>query len=141
MRNLEQLQKYVVENPFGIFMRQLLENTLKDDPGKADAIANIPTTYQIPHNVDSNLVYWVLCSNCYGWEHVSVSLRNLSNEPIERCPTWDEMCYIKSLFFKLEEYAMQFHPPLSKYVNNYSYVLHLWRPTDIAFPVPPVNLV
>lgn len=41
------------------------------------------------------------------WEHVSVSLP-------DRCPTWEEMCWVKSLFFEDEECVLQFHPPRKK---------------------------
>ena len=58
-----------------------------------------------------------------GWEHVSVSLRN-------RCPNWKEMCYIKSLFWDEEEFAIQIHPAKKDYVNNHPYCLHLWKPID-----------
>ena len=44
-----------------------------------------------------------------GWDHVSVSLAT-------RCPTWDEMCYVKSLFFMPHEAVMQLHPPDRKSV-------------------------
>ena len=53
-------------------------------------------------------------------EHVSVSLRR-------RCPTWDEMCMVKDIFWADEECVVQFHPPKSKYVNFHPYCLHLWR--------------
>ena len=38
-----------------------------------------------------------------GWEHVSVSYR-------KRCPTWEEMCRVKEMFFNPEEVAVQYHP-------------------------------
>lgn len=60
-------------------------------------------------------------SNGGGWDHVSVSL-------IHRCPTWSEMCFVKSLFFKDDEWVMQLHPPKSENVNYYKFCLHLWRP-------------
>ncbi len=69
-----------------------------------------------------------------GWEHVSVSLPN-------RCPTWAEMCFIKDIFWDLDDCVVQFHPPQSEYVNNHLYCLHLWRPIDRAFPMPPSILV
>ena len=65
-----------------------------------------------------------------GWEHVSVSLHN-------RCPTWEEMCYIKNLFWKEEETVIQFHPKKSKYTNHFPYVLHLWRKLDGEHELPP----
>lgn len=35
----------------------------------------------------------IIASWAGGWEHVSVSLRN-------RCPTWDEMCLVKDIFWR-----------------------------------------
>ena len=62
-------------------------------------------------------------SDGMGWEHVSVS------RP-DRCPTWEEMCFIKSLFWDSEDRVVQFHPPESEYINDHPYVLHLWRKTN-----------
>lgn len=56
-----------------------------------------------------------------GWEHVSISTKT-------RCPTWDEMCTVKDLFWGEEETVLQFHPPHSQYVNNHRHCLHLWKP-------------
>jgi len=64
------------------------------------------------------------------WEHVSVSL-------MHRCPTWDEMCFIKNLFFEEEETVVQFHPKKSEYKNLHPYCLHLWRDTTKEFELPP----
>jgi len=58
-----------------------------------------------------------------GWEHVSVSLA-------DRCPTWDEMCFIKNMFWDEDDLVIQFHPPKSEYVNCHKYCLHLWRKTN-----------
>lgn len=63
------------------------------------------------------------------WEHVSVSLKS-------RCPIWDEMCFIKDLFWKEEECVMQYHPPKSIYVNIHPYCLHLWRPINYKILMP-----
>lgn len=64
------------------------------------------------------------------WEHVSVSAQG-------RCPTWEEMCWVKDLFFDPEELVLQFHPPRSVYVNNHPHCLHLWRPLGVEIPLPP----
>ena len=69
-----------------------------------------------------------------GWEHVSVSTRR-------RIPNWTEMAFVKDLFWQPEECVVQFHPPRSRYVNNYSVVLHMWRWTRGEFPMPPDVLV
>ena len=58
-----------------------------------------------------------------GWEHVSISLL------ARRLPTWEEMCYIKDLFWDEEEEVIQLHPKKSEYVN-YVEALHLWRPCN-----------
>lgn len=54
------------------------------------------------------------------WEHLSVSLA-------DRCPTWEEMCFLKDLFWEPEETVVQYHPPKSEYVNIAKNCLHLWR--------------
>ena len=69
-----------------------------------------------------------------GWEHVSVSLPH-------RCPTWEEMCYVKSRFWGPEDCVIQFHPPASEYVNLHPYCLHLWRPVSGDIRRPPRELV
>jgi hypothetical protein len=69
-----------------------------------------------------------------GWEHVSVSTRR-------RCPNWQEMCFVKDLFWEPEECVMQLHPPKSQWINNHPYCLHLWRSKREAIPMPPGGLV
>lgn len=76
----------------------------------------------------------IIASNGDGWDHVSVSLGN-------RCPAWDEMCFIKKKFFKPEEIAMQFHPPTKDYINKHPYCLHLWRPRTQFLRMPPTDMV
>lgn len=69
-----------------------------------------------------------------GWDHVSVSFKN-------RCPTWEEMCEIKRMFFHPAEVVVQYHPAQSEYVNNHPYCLHLWRCQLCAMPTPPSWMV
>ena len=89
----------------------------------------------IPHpNPASNLVFKVVASDGMGWEHVSVSLP-------KRCPTWEEMCFIKGLFWSEDDRVLQFHPPKSEYVNLHAFCLHLWRPADGVVPAPPSWMV
>lgn len=77
---------------------------------------------------------FVIASDGMGWEHVSVSRR-------DRCPTWDEMCQVKALFWSDEDCVVQFHPPKRDYVNNHPYCLHLWRLQGGEFPRPDSILV
>ena len=74
------------------------------------------------------------------FEHVSVSVRK-GGRPAERCPTWDEMCFVKDLFWDPEEAVVQYHPPRSAYVNYHPYCLHLWKPVGVAIPLPPAACV
>jgi len=77
----------------------------------------------------------VISSDGMGWEHVSVGIQNSwINKP--RCPTWEEMCMVKDLFWDKEVCVIQYHPPKSEYVNNHPYVLHLWRPIGVSIPMP-----
>jgi hypothetical protein len=68
-----------------------------------------------------------------GWEHVSVQTGH-------RTPTWDEMAFVKALFWKEEECVVEYHPQLSEYVRYNPYCLHLWRPKHATIPKPPVSL-
>lgn len=79
-----------------------------------------------------NKQFFVIASDGLGWEHVSVSIKD-----VQRCPKWNEMCKIKDMFFEDEEVVMQLHPKKSEYVNIHDYTLHLWRPINKEIPVPP----
>ena len=69
-----------------------------------------------------------------GWEHVSVSTQY-------RSPTWDEMHYVKRLFWRDDEVVMQLHPTKAEYVNCHPFCLHMWRPLRATIPIPPSELV
>ena len=68
------------------------------------------------------------------WEHVSVSLPT-------RCPTWEEMQFIKNQFWDKTECVYQFHVPEKEHVNFHPHVLHLWRPVGVDLPRPPAITV
>lgn len=74
----------------------------------------------------SAVVVW---SNGGGWDHVSVSWSN-------RCPSWEEMCIVKDIFFYPEETCIEYHPAESEYVNFHPYCLHIWRPQNAEIPKP-----
>lgn len=69
-----------------------------------------------------------------GWDHVSVSF-------YDRCPTWDEMCRVKDLFFYPEEMCVEYHPAHEDYVNIHPHCLHIWRKQDGEMPKPPKYMV
>lgn len=68
------------------------------------------------------------------WQHVSVSRG-------DRCPTWEEMCFVKNLIWDKEDTVVQFHPPESEWISNAKYCLHLWKWNGGEFPMPPSILV
>lgn len=78
----------------------------------------------------------VISSSGGGWEHVSVSPFHK-----RRTPTWEEMNFVKGIFWGPEETVIQFHPPEQLYINNHKYVLHLWRPIGVPLPFPPLEMV
>lgn len=77
------------------------------------------------------VVQW---SNGLGWDHVSVSWPS-------RCPTWEEMCLVKKMFFYADECCVEYHPAEEDYVNQHPYCLHIWRPQDEKIPTPPSFMV
>lgn len=84
---------------------------------------------------------FTIASRGLGWEHVSVQARTGAKP---RTPTWEEMNYVKGLFWAdPEDVVMQLHPRASRYVNCHEHVLHLWRPTTpgVKIPEPPSALV
>lgn len=84
-------------------------------------------------------VYLIIIASCgFGWEHVSVHTKSFGKE---RCPTWDEMCRVKNLFWDEDDCVIQYHPSKSEYVNMHPYTLHLWRPIGKEIPIPPSILV
>lgn len=124
----------------------------------------------IPHHRISDYFYAVQASDGEGWEHASISLVKevkktdkaykrvygtvdnpggvhqhreviYERQSVDRCPTWEEMCYIKDLFWDTTDCVIQYHPPESHYVSQHHYCLHLWRPTGENMPVPDSVLV
>jgi hypothetical protein len=81
---------------------------------------------------------FIIASDGMKWEHASV---HASQGQEDYTPTWDEMCFIKDLFWDDEDVVMQLHPKKSQYVNNHPNTLHLWRPTESSIPTPDSILV
>lgn len=76
---------------------------------------------------------WVECDLWPpSWEHVSAHVNGR-----RRCPTWEEMCFLKDQFWTADECVIQYHPPDLLRVNTHEHTLHLWRPRGIDLPMPP----
>ncbi len=97
--------------------------------------------FQIPHNLVS---LRIIVSDGTDWklsglpgipfEHVSVSLA-------ARCPTWEEMDFVKRIFWRDDETVFQLHVARENWINNHKYCLHLWKPVGIEIPLPPNKAV
>lgn len=69
-----------------------------------------------------------------GFEHLSVST------PI-KTPTWEQMCFMKDIFWNDDEVCMQLHPKKEDYVDNMQFCLHIWKPINKEIPTPPSIMV
>ena len=72
-----------------------------------------------------------------GWEHCSVSI----TDRYKRCPSWEQMCFIKNSFWNEDECCVEYHPAKKDYVNNHNYCLYIWKPIDKELPTPPSIMV
>lgn len=94
----------------------------------------------IPYQKSNSLEYRVQASDGMGWEHCSISIA-LPGKQALRCPTWEEMCYIKDLFWDKEDCVIQYHPSKDQYVNRHPFVLHLWKPINQVIPIPDKSMI
>lgn len=117
MRNLHELDKYRLD------FSHLFGSTGDDKMG----VFGIPSPFE-----DCMLRCMAACGE--GWDHLSVSLP-------DRCPTWEEMEFLRRAFWLPEDTVFQLHPPLDQYINNHPYCLHLWRSWDQPVPMPPAEFV
>jgi hypothetical protein len=75
----------------------------------------------------------VLLSLVKGWDHLAVSVRG-------RTPTYQEMKAVKRLCFRDDEWAYELHPAVDDYISIHENALHIWRPQDGVWRVPPVDV-
>ncbi len=81
----------------------------------------------------SDGTYWVGLPGL-PWEHVSVSKPH-------RPPSWEEMDFVKRLFWFDDEVVMQLHINDQRKINHNEFTLHLWKPLGLAIPLPPQECV
>ena len=129
-------------------MKRLEETTLemrriRRGPFASDASYGMNGMFIIPCPTDAKLCLAVVCDDGQRthWEHVSAQVVHRKRHRPVRIPTWDEMCYLKDIFWHPEETVLQFHPPHSQYVNMHPNVLHLWRHKFRSTELPPSILV
>jgi hypothetical protein len=119
MRNLNQLNAH-----------RLTESELRAYGTNGDSTCGM---FALPSPVDGKSLR-VIAAIGLGWEHVSISR-------LDRCPTWEEMEFVKHRFFQGHETVVQYHVPASDHINRHPFCLHLWRPTEAALPRPPGYMV
>jgi hypothetical protein len=126
-------------------------------PEKYRAKLPVGHPYRTPEGIMSGLFFvplskdvilFCIATNGEGlsnWEHVSVSVKKTKNGlpkyDLNRCPTWEEMCIVKDLFWDKNDVVVQFHPPEQEYISHHDYCLHMWRKQGENFEVPPSFLV
>lgn len=76
----------------------------------------------------------VIASWQLDWDHVSVSLAT-------KTPTYQDMKMVRRIFFKDDEWALEYHPPPKDYISVNDNVLHMWRPQSGTIPTPPKYMV
>lgn len=108
---------------------------------KSDSTFGNNGAFEIPHWRVNNYSLFCIVSDGEGWQHVSVTVLGDHQKKATRCPTWEEMCWVKDQFWDKDETVIQYHPPESEYVNNHPYCLHLWKPDSIEIPLPPSIMV
>jgi hypothetical protein len=70
----------------------------------------------------------VMVGDGLGWDHVSVSVARVGEAAAFRIPDYDELTFVKELFFRDDETVMHLWVPAAQHVNVHPHVLHLWRP-------------
>ena len=95
--------------------------------------------WRLPSHVNTEgKTVWlqIIASWGRGWDHVSVVVQGES-----RCPTWDEMCFVKGLFFEPDEVVVQYHVDDEDKQNTHEFCLHMWQPQRVIMPRPPKIMV
>jgi hypothetical protein len=77
-----------------------------------------------------------IASDQLGWEHVSVTDQTTKRSQLV-CPSWEMMCRVKRAFWDDEETVIEYHVPMSEWINDHPGCLHLWKPIGVEIPRPP----
>lgn len=96
--------------------------------------------FLFPHFRIAGYEIFCIISDGEGWEHVSVTITPVG-KIATRCPTWEEMCWVKGQFWNEDECVIEYHPPKSEYVSCHPFCLHLWKSTFCEIPIPNSEFV
>jgi hypothetical protein len=94
--------------------------------------------FLIPFTDERGKIYQLGCiaSDQEGWEHVSVTDQTHRRSQ-DRTPSWEMMCRVKRAFWDDDETVIEYHVPMSEWINDHPGCLHLWRPIGVQIPRPP----
>ncbi len=110
---------------------------VKTGPMASDDSSGMNGAFMVPCG---RVVLGVVASDGRDWEQERLPLPKFDHVSVSlpaRCPTWEEMEFIKRLFFRPEEMAVQYHVPIKRHINRNNHCLHIWRPIGVEFPMPP----
>jgi len=124
-------------------MRQIVQPEVERARIRVGQMASSPIDGHNGAFVFAHVDAWltVIASDGQGWDHVSVTVQGERYKEPDRCPTWEEMCFVKSLFWRNDETVFQLHPEKRLAVNCHPYCLHLWRPQKQDIPMPSMWMV
>ena len=92
-----------------------------------------PAAFRMLSPFDPFCELFILVGSLSGaWEYVQVTAP-------DRCPTWEEMKFVKDCCWDEEDVCFQLHPAKSRYIDKSEFSLWIWRPTDIEIPQPPLH--
>jgi hypothetical protein len=96
----------------------------------------IMKAYQFPqaNKTVLNVIASIDQGHYASWEHVSV--HGVDADGKQYTPSWDEMCFVKDIFFEEQDVVIQIHPKKRDYVNLHQHCLHLWRSLDGSLNLP-----
>lgn len=77
----------------------------------------------------------ITASDKNGFEHVTVAVSDKRKKG-NQSPTWEEMQYVKTIFWDDFDTVIQYHPWKNDYINGQKNRLHLWRIIDKPIAVP-----
>lgn len=81
-----------------------------------------------------------IVSDQLGWEHVSMRIVDKRFKHTWM-PDYRAMQTVKEFFWDDDECVVQYFPAKADHINDHPKVLHLWKPTEVEFPMPPKVLV
>ena len=106
----------------------LLKYSINKDSNKEAGMFLIPY-------INENIFFQVIASNdSDNWEHVSFVMVDKDRNCLNQYPDYIMTRFIKKIFFKPTENAIQIFPDEENYINNHSYCFHLWNHKDLIFP-------